>query len=165
MMDWRLALLAFSVLPLIVLVTQWFRRNVRDSYRTVRLWIARINAFLQEHITGMSTVQLFRRERRSFEQFDEINRKHRDANVESIFYYAVFYPAIEIIGALASAPAHLVRRRLDAAGHADARLARRLPPVLAALLPADQRHVGKVQRAAGRDGVVGADLQAARHAR
>ena len=102
-MDWRLALVAFSVLPLIVLVTQWFRRNVRESYRTVRLWIARINAFLQEHITGMSTVQLFRRERRSFDRFDAINRAHRDANVESIFYYAVFYPAIEIIGALASA--------------------------------------------------------------
>jgi ATP-binding cassette subfamily B protein len=102
-MDWRLALLAFSVLPLIVLVTQWFRRNVRDSYRTVRLWIARINAFLQEHITGMATVQLFRRERRSFAQFDGINLKHRDANVDSIFYYAVFYPAIEVIGALASA--------------------------------------------------------------
>ena len=103
MMDWRLALVAFSVLPLIVLVTQWFRRNVRDSYRTVRLWVARINAFLQEHITGMSTVQLFRRERRSFERFDEINRAHRDANIDSIFYYAVFYPAIEVIGALASA--------------------------------------------------------------
>jgi ATP-binding cassette subfamily B multidrug efflux pump len=103
MMDWRLALIAFSVLPLIVLVTQWFRRHVRDSYRTVRLWIARINAFLQEHITGMPTVQLFRRERRSFARFDEINRTHRDANVDSIFYYAVFYPAIEIIGALAAA--------------------------------------------------------------
>jgi len=102
-MDWRLALIAFSVLPLIVLVTQWFRRNVRDTYRTVRLWIARINAYLQEHITGMSTVQLFRRERRSFERFDEINRTHRDANVASIFYYAVFYPAVEVIGALASA--------------------------------------------------------------
>ncbi|HXW04031.1 MAG TPA: ABC transporter ATP-binding protein [Vicinamibacterales bacterium] len=102
-MDWRLALVAFSVLPLIVLVTQWFRRNVRESYRTVRLWIARINAFLQEHITGMSTVQLFRREARSYARFDQINRTHRDANVESIFYYSVFYPAIEIIGALASA--------------------------------------------------------------
>src|ERR1044071_10474147 len=54
-MDWRLALVAFSVLPLIVLITQWFRRNVRDSYRTVRVWVARINAYLQEHITGMST--------------------------------------------------------------------------------------------------------------
>ncbi len=102
-MDWRLALLAFSVLPLIVLVTQWFRTRVRESYRTVRIWIARINAFLQEHITGMATVQLFRREGRSFDRFDEINRQHRDANVESILYYAVFYPAIEVIGALAAA--------------------------------------------------------------
>src|SRR6185503_20415848 len=102
-MDWRLALVTFAVLPLIVLVTQWFRRNVRESYRTVRAWVARINAFLQEHITGMSTVQLFRREPRTFARFDDINRTHRDANVDSIFYYAVFYPAIEVIGALASA--------------------------------------------------------------
>src|SRR4051812_7701758 len=102
-MDWRLAIVAFAVLPLIVLVTQWFRRNVRESYRKVRTWVARINAFLQEHITGMGTVQLFRRERRSFERFDEINRKHRDVNIESIFFYALFYPAIEVIGALASA--------------------------------------------------------------
>jgi len=102
-MDWRLALVTFAVLPLIVLVTQWFRRNVRESYRTVRAWVARINAFLQEHITGMSTVQLFRREARTFERFDDINRKHRDANIDSILYYAVFYPAIEIIGALAAA--------------------------------------------------------------
>jgi ATP-binding cassette subfamily B protein len=103
MMDWRLALVAFSVLPLIAIVTQWFRRNVRESYRVVRGWIARINAFLQENITGMSTVQLFRRERLNFERFDEIDRKHRDANIDSIFYYAVFYPAIEAIAALASA--------------------------------------------------------------
>src|SRR5262249_7545528 len=85
-MNWRLALVAFSVLPLIVLVTQWFRRNVRDSYRVVRGWIARINAFLQENITGMATVQLFRREALNFARFDEIDRKHRDANLDSIFY-------------------------------------------------------------------------------
>ena len=102
-MDWRLALVAFAVLPLIVLVTQWFRRNVRESYRTVRAWVARINAFLQEHITGMSTVQLFRREQRTFERFEDINRRHRDTNIDSIFFYAVFYPAIEVIGALAAA--------------------------------------------------------------
>ncbi|MEN3339039.1 MAG: ATP-binding cassette, subfamily multidrug efflux pump [Acidobacteriota bacterium] len=102
-MDWRLAVVAFAVLPLIALVTQWFRRNVRESYRTVRTWVARINAFLQEHITGMSTVQLFRREARSFDRFEEINRRHRDANIDSILFYAVFYPAIEIIGALAAA--------------------------------------------------------------
>jgi ATP-binding cassette subfamily B protein len=101
-MDWQLALVAFSVLPLIALITQWFRRNVRDSYRTVRAWIARINAFLQERITGMSTVQLFRREARDFAAFDDIDRAHRDANVQSIFYYAVFYPAIELVSALAA---------------------------------------------------------------
>ena len=101
-MNWRLAIVAFSVLPLIVLVTQWFRRNVRESYRTVRTWIARINAYLQERITGMATVQLFRREARDFDAFDEIDRAHRDANVDSIFYYAVFYPAIELVSALAA---------------------------------------------------------------
>jgi ATP-binding cassette subfamily B protein len=102
-MNWRLALVAFAVLPLIAIVTQWFRRHVRESYRTVRRLIARINAYLQEHITGMGTVQLFRREARAYRQFERINEEHRVANVESIFYYAVFYPAIEVIGALASA--------------------------------------------------------------
>jgi ATP-binding cassette subfamily B protein len=103
LLDWQLALVAFAVVPLIAVVTHWFRVNVRETYRRVRIWIARINAFLQEHITGMATVQLFLREAKSYEQFDAINREHRDANVRSIFYYAVFYPAIEIVGALATA--------------------------------------------------------------
>ncbi len=102
-MDWRLALVAFSVLPLIALVAQWFRRNVRESYRTVRTWVARINAFLQERITGMATAQLFRREAADFAAFDQIDRSHRDANVQSVFYYAVFYPAIEFVSAIAAA--------------------------------------------------------------
>jgi ATP-binding cassette, subfamily B, multidrug efflux pump len=101
-MDWRLAIAAFSVLPLIAAITHWFRLNARESYRTVRTWIARINAYLQERITGMATVQLYRREARDFETFDEIDRRHRDANVQSIFYYAVFYPAVELVGALAA---------------------------------------------------------------
>ena len=102
-MDWRLALVALSVLPLIAAVTQWFRRNARQSYREVRGWIARINAFLQENVTGMATVQLFRREARQFERFDAVNRGCRDAHLASIFFYAVFYPAIEVLGALAVA--------------------------------------------------------------
>jgi ATP-binding cassette subfamily B protein len=102
-LDWRLALVSFLVLPLILAVTQWFRIHVRESYRIVRGWIARINAFLQENITGMSTVQLFRRETLNFKRFDEIDAKHRDANIDSIFYYAVFYPAIEAIAALSTA--------------------------------------------------------------
>ena len=102
-MNWRLALVTFAVLPIIVVISQWFRTNVRDSYRVVRGWIARINAFLQENITGMATVQLFRREALNFQRFDEIDRKHRDANVDSIFYYAVFYPAVEAVSSLAAA--------------------------------------------------------------
>jgi ATP-binding cassette subfamily B protein len=101
-MNWRLAIVTFAVLPLIVFIAQWFRRNVRDSYRVVRGWIARINAFLQENITGMSTVQLFRREALNFARFDEIDRKHRDANIDSIFYYAAFYPAVEGVSTLAT---------------------------------------------------------------
>ena len=103
LMDWRLALVAFAVLPMIAMVTQWFRRHARESYRKVRTWIARINAFLQENITGMATVQLFRREAKHFDRFDSINQGHRGANIESVFYYSVFYPAIEILGALATA--------------------------------------------------------------
>ena len=102
-MDWRLAVVALSVLPLIAAVTQWFRGNARQSYREVRGWIARINAFLQENVTGMATVQLFRREARQYERFDAINRGCRDAHLASIFFYAVFYPAIEVLGALAVA--------------------------------------------------------------
>jgi ATP-binding cassette subfamily B multidrug efflux pump len=102
-MDWRLALITFSVLPLILVLAQWFRNNVRESYRNVRAWIARINAFLNEHINGMSTVQLFRREAFNFARFDDINRKHRDANIEQIFFYAVFLPAVEFVAAIASA--------------------------------------------------------------
>ena len=102
-MDWRLALIAFSVLPLILVLAQWFRRNVRESYRKVRLRIARINAFLNEHINGMATVQLFRREEVNYGRFEFINREHRDANVEQIFFYAVFLPAVEFVAAIATA--------------------------------------------------------------
>jgi ATP-binding cassette subfamily B multidrug efflux pump len=101
-MDWRLALVAFSVLPLIAIITHWFRVNVRETYRDVRTWIARINAYLQERITGMATVQLFRRESRDFDAFDEIDRQHRDANIRSIVYYAAFYPGVELVSALAA---------------------------------------------------------------
>ena len=102
-LDPVLALVAFSVLPLVWLVAQWFRTRVRESYRTVRTWIARINAYLNERITGMATVQLFRREARDYDEFTRIDGAYRDANVQSLFYYAVFYPAIELVSALAAA--------------------------------------------------------------
>ena len=87
---------------MIAVITQWFRIHVRETYRDVRIWIARINAYLQERLTGMATVQLYRREQRDFDTFDEIDRQHRDANVRSIFYYAAFYPGVELVSALAA---------------------------------------------------------------
>jgi len=96
-MNWRLALVLFSITPFIILVSIWFRSGARRTYRAVRSRIAAINAFLQEHISGMSTVQLFNREEHEAEKFDVLNAKHKDANIESIFYYAVFYPVIELI--------------------------------------------------------------------
>jgi ATP-binding cassette subfamily B protein len=102
-LDWRLALVTFSVLPLFFGVTDWFRRGARASFRETRKWVARINAFLQESLSGMSVVQLFRREARTAAAFSEINRAHADANMKALFYYAVFYPAIELLAVLAVA--------------------------------------------------------------
>ena len=166
-MDWRLAIAAFSVLPLIAAITHWFRVNARESYRTVRTWIARINAYLQERITGMATVQLYRREARDFETFDEIDRRHRDANVQSIFYYAVFYPAVELVGALAASLILWVGGARIIADGGDMLTLGSLVAflqVLAALLPADQRPVREVQHPPGCDGVVRAHLRIAGYA-
>jgi len=99
-LDWRLALVAFSIVPLLLLLTSWFKARVRQSFREVRVRVARINAFLQEHVTGMPVVQLFNRERRAYREFSEINDAHRDANVRSIFYYAVFFPGVELVTAI-----------------------------------------------------------------
>ncbi|HWW62976.1 MAG TPA: ABC transporter ATP-binding protein [Thermoanaerobaculia bacterium] len=96
-MNWRLALVLFSITPFIVLVSLWFRRGARVTYRQVRARIAAINAFLQEHISGISTVQLFNRAENEAEKFDGLNARHRDANIDSIYYYAIFYPVIELI--------------------------------------------------------------------
>src|SRR5579859_550582 len=102
-LNWKLALLTFCVLPIIVLITLSFRKAVRQSYRRIRVAIARINAYLQEHLTGMTVLQLFNREERSFEEFEKINRAHMDAYKESILAYGLFYPAVEFVGVVAAA--------------------------------------------------------------
>lgn len=99
--DWRLTLITLSVLPLMVYGTFLFKRKVRVAYQEVRTQIARLSAFLQEHITGIATVQLFGREQKEFQQHDAINTAHRDANIRSVFYYSVFYPAIELLSSIA----------------------------------------------------------------
>ncbi len=99
-LNWQLALVSFSVIPLLLVLTVWFKSRARRSYREVRVKIARIGAFLQEHVAGMSVIQLLGLEERSRAEFSRINAEHRDANVRAIFYYAVYYPAVELITAL-----------------------------------------------------------------
>ena len=99
--NWKLALLTFSVLPVIMVVTMWFRKAVRESYRRIRVAIARINAYLQEHLTGMAVLQLFNRERRSYQEFEGINRVHMEAYKDSILAYGIFYPVVEFLGVVA----------------------------------------------------------------
>ena len=102
-MNWKLALLAFAVLPLIGGVTAIFRKHVRSSYRRIRSAIARINAFTQEHISGMTVVQLFNREQRAFNDFEAVNRQHMVAFKDAILAYALYYPAVEILSTVAIA--------------------------------------------------------------
>jgi len=101
--NWWLALLAFAVLPLILVVTRLFRNSVRESYRRVRTAIARINSFSQEHISGMRVVQLFNREQRAYDDFEAVNRQHMIAFKDTIFAYALYYPAVELLSAVAIA--------------------------------------------------------------
>ena len=101
--NWQLALLSFTVLPLIFAASFWFRVHVRESFRKVRLRIARINSYLQENIMGMSTVQIFNREKKNFRRFDELNNDYLQAYLETIYYYSVFHPLVELISALALA--------------------------------------------------------------
>ncbi|MGA9567302.1 MAG: ABC transporter ATP-binding protein [Candidatus Korobacteraceae bacterium] len=102
-MSWRLALITFAVLPVIFYATSLFRRAVRESYRRIRIAIARINAYLQEHVTGIVVLQLFNREQRSYEQFKKINRTHMDAYKDAIEAHAIYYPVVEVLSATAIA--------------------------------------------------------------
>ena len=102
-MNWRLALITFAVLPLIGFATKIFRDKVRDSYRRIRVAIARINAYLQEHVSGMVVLQLFNREKRAFKKFSEVNAIHMDAFKDAIMAHAVYYPVVEILSAVAIA--------------------------------------------------------------
>src|SRR6266550_3535307 len=102
-MNWKLALITFAVLPLILIATKIFRDKVRDSYRRIRTAIARINSYLQEAVSGMLVLQLFNREKRAFRQFSDINATHMEAFKDAIMAYAVYYPVVEILSAVAVA--------------------------------------------------------------
>ena len=100
-MNWKLALITMSVLPLIGLATNMFRISVRNSYRRIRVAIARINSYLQEHVSGIVVLQLFNREKRAFTKFSEVNAQHMDAFKDAIMAHAIYYPVVEILSAAA----------------------------------------------------------------
>lgn len=98
--NWKLAIVSLLVVPLLWLATMWFRNGAREGFRQVRTKIARLNAFTQEHISGAPVVQLFNREEKALQQFSDINAAHKQANLDTIFYYAVFYPLVNLISAV-----------------------------------------------------------------
>ena len=98
--DWRLSIIALLTIPVLLIATAWFKRNIKASFQDVRDKVSSINAFVQEHIVGMNIVQIFNREEAEFEKFKSINVEHRDAHLRSIFYYAVFFPVVEVLSAM-----------------------------------------------------------------
>lgn len=103
LLDWRLALVTLAVMPAVFAVALIFRTRIRDAYREIRIRLARINAFLQEHISGMGVVQVFGRERDTAARFRQVDREHLDAHLRSITYYALFFPVIELLTAISLA--------------------------------------------------------------
>ena len=102
-LNFKLALVTFSILPLLLAVTFYFRRKMREGFRMVRIRIARINSFLQEALSGMAIIQLFNRQDKSWKRFDELNQDHMQAHLYTVFYYALFFPLIELIASISMA--------------------------------------------------------------
>ena len=98
--DWRLAIISLLTIPVLLVATSWFKRNIKKAFQQVREQVSILNAFVQEHIVGMNIVQIFNREKAEFEKFKLINKSHRDAHLRSIFYYAVFFPIVEVLSAI-----------------------------------------------------------------
>ncbi|MFC2102792.1 ABC transporter ATP-binding protein [Bacteroidota bacterium] len=101
LMDVQLSLVTLAVLPALIYGTFLFRKKVRERYRDVRLHLARLNSFMQEHVTGMSAVQIFHKEKDELKRFSDINNDYRVANIKSIFYYAIFFPGVELLSSIA----------------------------------------------------------------
>ncbi len=100
-LDWRLALVTISVMPIMIYATFWFKTKVRDAYRDTRKQVARLNSFLQEHVTGMRIVQLFGREAEEMRRFQVINDDHQQAHIKTIFYFALFWPMVDLVASAA----------------------------------------------------------------
>ncbi|MCU0643182.1 MAG: ABC transporter ATP-binding protein/permease [bacterium] len=101
--NWKLALITFSVIPILAYIVFFIRKKIREAYRDIRVRIARINAYLQENLSGMMVVQIFNREKKNFNKFDELNASHLEAHLRSIFYYSIFWPSVDLIESIALA--------------------------------------------------------------
>ena len=102
-MSWELTIIAILVLPILFYSTFWFKGKVRSAFLEVRDQIARLNSFVQEHISGMAVVQLFNREKKQKNRFESINADHREAHIQTIFYFSIFWPVVEVLASLAMA--------------------------------------------------------------
>ena len=98
--DWRLAIIAMLTIPVLLVATAWFKQNIKASFQDVREQVSQLNTFVQEHIVGMNIIQIFNREEAEYKKFKNINKSHRDAHLRSIFYYAVFFPVVEVLSAM-----------------------------------------------------------------
>ena len=98
--DWRLTIIALLTIPVLLVATAWFKNNIKRTFQDVRTQIANLNTFVQEHIVGINIVQIFNRENAEYQKFFDINTKHRDSNIKGIFYYAVFFPVVEVLSAV-----------------------------------------------------------------
>jgi ABC-type multidrug transport system fused ATPase/permease subunit len=156
--DWRLALVAFAVIPLVYLLARVFRRRVRDAFRDIRLLLARLNSYLQEHLSGMRVVQLFAREPASAREFGGINEEHLQAHLRSVTIYALFFPGDRDPHRHRARARPLVRRPAHPRRHPHHRRARGVHPAHAPLLPAAAGPLREVQPPAGRDGLIGTHL-------
>ena len=98
--DWRLAIISMLTIPILLIATAWFKKNIKASFQDIRDQVSLLNTFVQEHIVGMKIIQIFNREYAEYQKFKKINRSHRDAHLRSIFYYAVFFPIVEVLSAI-----------------------------------------------------------------
>ena len=98
--DWRLALISMIAIPILLVATAWFKKNIKAAFQDVRKEVSNINTFVQEHIVGMNLVQIFNREDAELKKFQDINKGHLSAHLKSVFYYSVFFPVVEILSAL-----------------------------------------------------------------
>ena len=98
--DWRLTLISLSVIPPLLFSTYVFKEKVKGSFQDVRTAVAKLNSFVQEHLTGMNVVQIFNNEEREFRKFEAINKEHTDANIRSVLYYSIYFPVAEVLGAV-----------------------------------------------------------------